>query len=160
MAPELRDRMRALRRPVTAPKLHWADLQEPDRAKVVQVVAELRAEYLVVVGTPVDLRRQERARRKCLERMLEHLQSWNVGLYLLEQRTELLNKKDMNTVNAARQSRRITGSIRLEHVAPSTEPLAWVADVIAAVRARAKSGRKDYGELLQDKLVEDELDLL
>ncbi|MDL5487464.1 hypothetical protein [Microbacterium wangruii] len=55
------------------PKLHWKDENDDRRALIGAAVAEMPVMHTVVVGTPLDQRKQERARRKCMERLFYEL---------------------------------------------------------------------------------------
>ncbi|EWC63463.1 hypothetical protein UO65_1140 [Actinokineospora spheciospongiae] len=44
----------------------------------------------MAVGTPVPAKRQERARAKCLERMVTEPHDWGVELLMIEARTAQL----------------------------------------------------------------------
>ncbi|MBK0296279.1 hypothetical protein IAE22_29415, partial [Bacillus sp. S34] len=69
-----------------AKKLHWRDLDGARRDRVTSAIASLRAAHLVVVGSPVALRRQERARAFCLRRLLWELDAQGVSKLSLEAR--------------------------------------------------------------------------
>ena len=60
------------------PRLHWHSELVSTRTRIVATIAELPLEHLVVVREGVDPKRQERARRKCLERLLFELSEGGV----------------------------------------------------------------------------------
>jgi hypothetical protein len=57
---EVRDSLRTLRQG-KAKRLHWRHESGPQQEKIAALVAELDAFSIVVVGVPMDSRRQERA---------------------------------------------------------------------------------------------------
>jgi hypothetical protein len=56
-----------------ATRLHWRDESGPRRAKIASAIGGHDLANLVIVGAPVDPRRQERARRLCMERLIHEL---------------------------------------------------------------------------------------
>lgn len=61
-----REQLRAIL-PKGAPKLHWSDMFDEEKARATAVVTSFDIAHLVVVGTPLDHRKQERARAQCME---------------------------------------------------------------------------------------------
>lgn len=57
---------------------------------------------MVVIGTPLDLKKQEHAWAKCLERLLWELGDMEVSNVFLEHRTPSLNKRDMKLIDRLR----------------------------------------------------------
>jgi len=74
---------------------------------------------VVVVGTPVARKKQERARRICLERLLHELGRLGVECVWLEERTKSLNSKDHQMVIALRRSRTISSGCASSTPGPS-----------------------------------------
>jgi hypothetical protein len=112
---------------------HWRLEQPPRRSKAVDLVAELTALHLVVVGAPLNPAKQERARRLCLARLLHELEVAGVEQVWLEARTPSLNARDIAAVRALRSRRVIHHEIRVDHRYPSDEPLLWIPDIVAGV---------------------------
>jgi hypothetical protein len=83
-------------------RFHWRDSSPAARSKAVGIVAELSALHLVVIGAPLDRRRQERGRRLCLRRLLFELDAHGVAQVFIEARTRSLNTKDLTAVDAWR----------------------------------------------------------
>ena len=54
-------------------RAHWRDSNDPHRRKFIAGLAGFGLEAVVAVSTPIDRRRQERARRLCLRRLLWQL---------------------------------------------------------------------------------------
>lgn len=115
-------------------KLHWRDLREPEKARVVEAMAEIPQWSTAVVATPLNGARQERGRRKALEVLLQKLEADGVGLLNLESRWRQEDKSDLDMVFAL-QNRRLIKSIRIRHVkSDELEPRLWMLDqVLGAV---------------------------
>jgi hypothetical protein len=130
-------------------RLHWREESIPRRRKIVAVVAQLEVIHVVVVGAPMDPPRQERARRKCMERLLYLLDAADVERVVVESRTALLNERDLTLVESLRGQRVLSDRLRVDTERPSGEPLLWVADVVAgAMRAAAAGTSADFADIL------------
>ncbi len=142
--PAICDEVRAqLRRvPRTGHKLHWRDADEQHHRLIHRVVAPLPVQHVVVVvvAAPADPRRPERARAKCLERMLHELDRWGVGQLIMEARTASLNRRDVMLVDRLRGGRRVPAGIRVEFGLPSTEPMLWLPDQILGMIGDGEAG--------------------
>lgn len=146
----------AVRRPLErrGRRFHWRDTLPAARGEAVGVVAGLSAVHLVVVGAPLDPRRQERGRRLCLEQLLHKLEASGVSTVSLEARTPTLNKKDLFAVGAWRAQHVISHGLRIDHVFPSAEPLLWVPDIVAGAVAAAYGGAGHWRDALAPLLDE------
>lgn len=126
---DVREVMRPLR--VAGPKLHWRDLDQRQRDKVVKVIAGLEVMHMVAIAIPMDPRRQERARAKCMERLLAHLAQFGVEQLTMEQRSPLLNTRDQRLITRLRGKRAFPSTLSVNFGRPSAEPLLWVPDAVA-----------------------------
>ncbi|MCM3556706.1 hypothetical protein M3697_16590 [Janibacter melonis] len=133
-------RAQLLSLPRSEQKLHWHSADERRRRAIVKVVDLLPSQHVVVVAIPVDRNRQDRARAKCLERMLYELDLRGVAELVMEARTDALNRKDLKLVDQLRGSRRLTSPIRLNFGEPSGEPLLWLPDQVLGAVGAADSG--------------------
>jgi hypothetical protein len=79
-------------------RLHWRDEDDQRRAALIAAVAGLRPRGIVVVGEGMDPRHQERARRKCMERLLWHLNECGIAEAVFERRTRDLDNRDRHMV--------------------------------------------------------------
>jgi len=68
----------------------------------VKQVAVLDCLHVVVIGSPVPQRRQERARAACLTRLVLELHGMGVRQLLMEAREQELNRRDVHAVAGAR----------------------------------------------------------
>lgn len=105
---------------------------------------------LVAVAAPIDPRRQERARRKCLERLLWELTELGTRDVLLESRQERRDVHDRKAIAAAQQRGAIPADLRYSFGRPDQEPLLWLADAVAGVVSAARAGPPSDGVHLQD----------
>ncbi|MCJ1713959.1 hypothetical protein [Curtobacterium sp. VKM Ac-2922] len=124
----------------TRGKLHWHDLNDRQRKRVIAAVAEIDAVHLIVIAAPMDPRREERARAVCLERLGWELARQDVALLTLEQRATALAARDLRVVEALRGRRIIPASLRVEHGDPTAEPMLWLPDQVLGAFGAASEG--------------------
>lgn len=129
-------------------RFHWRNEEPDDRAKAVGVVASLPALHLVVVAARLDPRRQERARRHCLRRLLFELDAAGVTHAWLESRGRRHDLRDLQAVNVLRIQRAVGTALVVDHARPLDEPLLWVPDIVAG----AIGGELDLKERYADQL--------
>ena len=136
-APDASDAHREALRPLqnTRGKLHWRDLDAAHRSRVMATLSAFDVYHVVAVGTPMDPRKQERARALCLERLAWELcERHHVERTTLEARTPSLMERDRRTVDALRGRGALPRGMRVEHGHPLDEPMLWIADqVVGAV---------------------------
>ena len=136
---EVRDDLCALTEK-KAERLHWRHENPERQAKIAATIGNHDIVNLVVVGMPLDARRQERARAICTERLLYELDGLGVAQVWLEARHPALNERDLRLVKALRGKRSISSSIRVEFARPKDEPMLWVPDAVAGAVNGAWSG--------------------
>ena len=141
---ELRERMRELH--TRGPKLHWRDLEGAEQARVIASIAAFDAYHVVVVGAPVNPRKQERARALCIQRMLWELERQGVTRLTLESRGRSLDGADMRTVERMRGAQSLGRSLRVFHALPSGEPMLWVADQTLGAYGESIANRSQFFE--------------
>ena len=153
-----REQLRHLRRGKS--KLHWRDLGAKGRTQAIDVIANLNAYHVVVVAAPVDLRRQERARALCLERLAWELDSDGVELLTLEARPPNLMRRDRQLVDVLRTRQALPTGLRVQHGFPSEEPMLWIADqVLGALGESLAGGDGRWFEQLRSSTVLRQIDL-
>ncbi|WP_146070938.1 hypothetical protein [Arthrobacter sp. B1805] len=141
-----RDELRAVL-PKGARKLHWTDMEDREKKQVTGLVTDFDMAHMVVVGTPLDSRKQEHARAKCMERLLWELGQLEVTRVFLEQRTHSLNKRDMALVEYLRGSKAIPKSLRVDIELPSIEPMLWIPDQVLGAMGDAEADNDTWLEL-------------
>lgn len=138
----------------SGPRFHWRHESEKVQRRAVEAVCGLAALHVVVVGAPLNLVKQERARRHCLRHLLFHLDVADVRQVWMEARTISLNSRDIAAVRAFRASHVIGHNIRVDHRYPLDEPLLWLPDIVAGAIGMAEGGDPRYREQLADILTE------
>jgi len=150
--------MRELRGKRKTAKLHWREMDVRQRSHAAATVAAVDGFHVVTIGTPVPRSRQERARAKCLNRLVIELHSRAVTELVIESRTQALNARDVATVRGARYCLPDGARFHVDHLPGHDEPLLWAADVVAgAVRAH-RQGEERFRQMLESRLHEIELD--
>lgn len=112
-----------------APKLHWRDLGRDRQLKVLEAVAEARPSVTLVVGSPMNPRKQERARRKCLEALVAALSDSGVDELVLEARGGKPDLRDVLLIDSMR-SKGLGADFRLTHSRGAEDPRLWVPDQV------------------------------
>lgn len=141
------------------PKLHWTKMDDAEQLRTTKQLAELDGLHVVVVGSPVPQRQQERARALCLTRLVTELHTFEVDTLILEGRENELNRRDTRTVAGARQS--LLGKearFRVEHSPGALQPLLWAADVVAGACRAEQEGRSEYRRALDERIYDIHLD--
>lgn len=151
-----RDSLRALV-PGRQERLHWRHEDETRRGKIAAAIAASGLASVVVVGVRLDASSQERARRKCMERLLWELEQWQVSTVWLESRTQTLNRSDLRLIDGWRSQGQVPASLRVEFGLPSQEPMLWVPDAVAGAVAAARKGRRVHRTALGEMVHEVEL---
>ncbi|MGC4959708.1 hypothetical protein ACLQ2P_41480 [Actinomadura citrea] len=153
-----REAMRRLRGARATPKAHWTEMDRRERERAAQAVAGIGGLHVVAVGSPVPARRQERARRKCLTELVVELHGFQVNHLCMEARQSQLNQRDVETVQHVRRFRLSKETrFRIDHVAGASEPLLWVADVVAGACRAERLGQGAYREALGDTVMDFEV---
>lgn len=148
---QAREAMRTLRGRRRTAKLHWHEMDERDRHAAASTAVSLGA-YLVAIGAPVPPRSQERARRIVLRRLVTELHGLGIAEITAESRGSVLDRRDVELVRSVRYDLPKGTKIRLEHVRGETEPLLWVADIVAGAVRAARQGATSYRDVLADRL--------
>lgn len=153
----VREIMLGLRGRRATKKLHWNEMDLAQQQHAAKEVAALDGMHIVTIGTPLPLKRQERARAACLRMLVRELHGYGVTDLILEGRTNALNRRDIATVTGARFDLPKGARFRIHHTAGAAEPLLWTADIVAgAIRARYQ-GELSFHEILADCVYEVEV---
>jgi len=129
-------------------RLHWRDESSKRRALLIRTVGQLPHTGVVVIATGVPPRRQERARRKCIERLLAELAGRGVASVVFERRHQELDARDRAMVAALRRQRSIPAWLRASWVPAADEPLLWLPDIAAGAASLAAAGEAAYWQEL------------
>ncbi|MFJ5957006.1 hypothetical protein ACIQC5_13735 [Paenarthrobacter sp. NPDC092416] len=134
------------------PKLHWRDMDTRAKKLSMNLLRTVDATHIVVVAAPLDPRRQERARAKCMERLFAELGSLGVSSVFLESRTRSLNERDLRLVDKLRGSRAMPASLRVEVELPSVEPMLWIPDQILGAMGDSEAGNDKWLNLFSSPI--------
>ncbi|MER5424519.1 hypothetical protein [Streptosporangium roseum] len=109
---------------------------------MIDAVGALQPCGIVIVGTGLDRARQERARRKCMERLLWELGQRYVSDVIFERRCRELDVRDRELVAALQGRHAMPHRLQLSWRAPDGEPLLWLADIVAGAASLAEIGEE------------------
>lgn len=134
-------------------KLHWTKMNPEHREHAAKAVAAVEGFHIVTIGAPVPKRRQERARARCLDRLVVELHGYGIEALVIEAREPELNRRDVKTVEGVRHRLSPVGaSFRVDHVPGPAEPLLWIADVVAGAVRAEQEGDPQYREIFGDRI--------
>lgn len=136
------------------PKTHWRSEGKRQRDLMMTAVSEAPIESIVAVGAPLDRKRQERARAKCLEHLLWQLGQWKVEEVHLESRTSSLNARDEQTIDRLRGRQLIPRALRVTISQPSTEPMLWVSDAVVGAVGDQVCGKPRWIEMIGHQVIQ------
>lgn len=128
-------------------KLHWREMSRRRRRRSLEILADAGCADTVVIAAPLRGKKQERARRKCLEALLPALESKGVRDLVLENRDEAANRLDLNYIDYAKGSQ-LVSSIKITHRDASIEPRLWIADQVLGAMGdyKTRTGEWEYWE--------------
>lgn len=152
-ADDVRDAVRALE-PRPGRRFHWRDRLPDARRSAADVVADLPVLAVAVVGAPVNARRQERARRQCLEALLFELAAAGVDEVWLESRNPASDRRDLDVITVYRSRGVLPPTLHVGHARPGEEPLLWAADIVAGAISAAERRDSTYRESISGALTE------
>jgi hypothetical protein len=141
-------------------RLHWRDERDKRRACLVEAVAALHPSGIVVIGVGLDARRQERARRKCMERLLWELGNHHVVDVVFERRHSELDLRDQELVAVLQGRHSMPPRLQLSWRDPESEPLLWLPDIIAGARSLAERNDHRFWSQVDRDLCVFEVDVL
>jgi hypothetical protein len=121
-------------------RLHWVAESTKRRDLIAETVAGLGVVAIVVVGSPVQRQKQERARRCCLERLLYELDQLGASQAWLESRAPSQDKRDRSLVDSARRKGLLSYRTSIEFARPLQEPMLWLPDAVAGAVTAANLG--------------------
>lgn len=141
--------------PASARKLHWREMSRDKQRESLRALSSIERADIVVIASPLPGRKQERARRKCLEALLPTLEQRGIERLVLESRRPGSDKLDLDYASYARGSHLIN-SIRIDHEYGADQPKLWVADQILGAMGDCltHTGEWHYWESEWSKLVD------
>ena len=132
-------------------KLHWIDESTQRRRKIIDSIATLPLEHVVVVRSHPESRdKPERRRRKCLERLLIELEALQVNAAVLESRGTHQDGLDMKMLSHLR-TRHTVSTIRLHHKTGPSDPMLWVPDACCGAVVDDRCGVPEFFSQIEGK---------
>ena len=125
--------------PKGAAKLHWRDMGRKAQGEALARIEGVGSRSTIVVASPIDPKRQERARRKDLEVLLPMLESEGVTRLVMESRFPAADARDADHFRALRK-RGYVSALELHFADPAREHRLWVPDQILGAWGEAATG--------------------
>lgn len=133
--------------------LHWYDDRgESRRRKIVEAVAQLGCQHIVVIRSGDRTTRSERRRRMCMKRLLWELEQLGVVRVCLEARERKQNSRDRQLLDQLRAGRELGGQLRMDHIPGPEEPLLWIPDAVAGAVVAARLGDLQYRAIIDHQI--------
>jgi hypothetical protein len=129
-------------------QLHWRDEHQARREAIAKTLAMVGVDSVVVIGTMIETRKQERARRLLLGHLLGELDRRQVAALMLESRHPERDRHDLKAVGGFRNQRRVSRRLVVGHTRPVQEPLLWVPDAVAGAVGDDRVGQPTCLRLL------------
>jgi hypothetical protein len=140
-------------------KLHWYDDRgEPRRRKIVEAIAQLECQHIVVVKSGDPAVHPERRRRLCMKQLLWELEQLGVRHACLEARERKQNARDRQLLDQLRASRQVTAELRMDHVPGPEEPLLWIPDAVAGAIVADRLAVPQYRAIISQQIRQIALD--
>ena len=132
-----------------ARKLHWRDMPAVLRKKSVRAIANMEHLTTIVTAAPLDGKKQERARAKCLAALLLALEGLGISVAVIESRNDRkADLRDIETAERLRSSGAIS-SIRVNHAGPE-ERMLWLPDQVLGAYGTALCGIAEAESWMDD----------
>lgn len=141
-------------KPSGANKLHWRQMTSKDKRKAMATIGTLDSLSFIIASEQINQTSGERARRKCLERLLPLLEQHGVNTLILESRTDAQDQRDRQLLSYMRTSHILT-SIRLNHIRGADEPCLWLPDQILGAYGDTHTGEMDFSDFLNERVLDE-----
>lgn len=129
-------------------RLHWRNESRTRRTQIVGTVRHLRHTGAIVIGTRMTPGHHERARRKCIERLLHELASRGIAGAVFERRHAELDARDRTMIAALHRQQTLPAAFQATWLPATSEPLLWLPDIAAGAASLAETGDDAYWRLL------------
>ncbi|NEG89198.1 hypothetical protein [Bifidobacterium aerophilum] len=143
-------------KPAGAKKLHWHDMTPRFKNEVIKSLEGMESLHIIVVGERMTHMKDERARRKCLERLLPILEGYGIEQLVLEARTDVLNKAD-NAHRMQLERMGVVSRIRITHMRGDAEPLLWLPDQALGAYVDTRLGLQDFNLFTDTKVIDEQV---
>lgn len=113
---------------------HWrAERREKERRAAVAALEQIPHGTVSIVLPYSDRTKQERARRRCMERLLFELAAGGVSDIIVEARGKKDDRKDLETLDFMRQRRMLPAPLHIHHQIGREQPLLWIPDIVCGL---------------------------
>lgn len=130
------------------PKLHWRDMTPSEKRRSIPVVESLSLPHIVAAAAPLDNIKPDRARHKCLERLLPELElQYGVTRLVMESREATQDERDLACVRGLR-SRGFIRRLRVDFMPGESDARLWIPDQVLGAIGDAKRGGESYSGLI------------
>ncbi|MBO4271664.1 hypothetical protein [Microbispora triticiradicis] len=141
-----------------SPRLHWREESSTRQFLIAGRIAAMPMRGIVAVHLHDRDVRAERARRRCLERLLVELDQLHVPEAFIESRSREQDHSDLLLVMAVRRSGVLSKNIMIEWRSSYQEPLLWAADAVVGATTWWLDGHAAGLDLLHEKVSVIDLD--
>jgi hypothetical protein len=144
-ADDVRDTLKRLRYRKN-PTIHWYEEHPNSRAKLTAAMAELPMRALIAIDF-YEHRKDERARRRCLEALWNALAEREVISGEVSSRCPSQDRLDLELLQHLRR-RGLPHDLRMDWIRYAEEPLLWAGDVFASAIGWSFDGDSVYADAL------------
>ena len=148
-ADDVRDALKRLRYRKN-PTIHWYEEHPNSRAKLVAAITELPVRALVAIDF-YEHRKDERARRRCLEALWNALVEHGVASGEISSRCPSQDKLDLELLQHLRR-RSLSRALRMDWTRYADEPLLWAGDVFASAIGWSFDGDSMHADALNSMI--------
>ncbi|RCG32737.1 hypothetical protein DQ384_04475 [Sphaerisporangium album] len=129
-------------------RLHWREESSARQLAISKRLADMPIRGIVAVHLYGKETRTERARRRCLQRLLVELDGMGVSTVIVESRSPGQDHLDLLLLMAARKTYRLSKNMTVSWQSSYEEPLLWAADSVVGATTWWLDGRTDCFDLL------------
>jgi hypothetical protein len=125
-------------------RLHWRDESNHRRTELIAAMSALPHTGAIVIATGTQPRRQERARRKCIDRLLAELASRGITTAVFERRHPELDARDRTMIASLQRQQSLPATFQATWKPATAEPLLWLPDIAAGAASLAETGEDTF----------------
>ncbi len=134
------------------PRLHWRDEPPARQLSITGRITKMPIQGIVTVYLHDRETKTERARRKCLERLLVELDQTGVSMAYIESRAPDKDHLDLLLLMGARKARTVSKNLTVIWQSSYEEPLLWAADAVVGATTWWLDGHAACFDLLGEKV--------
>jgi hypothetical protein len=135
-----------------SPRLHWRDETPARQRLIATTLAELPIAGIVTVHIYSGGYRTERARRRCLERLLIEVDQAGAAKVVIESRSPEQDHLDRGLLTGLRKAAIVPKSLAVTWQPSISEPLLWAADAVVSATTWWIDGVPTFYDLLSLKV--------